>query len=185
MTTECSQCGREFKGIGNHWQMSSQCDYPPLTQKQREVAVGFMMGDGCIDKKDENNPSIQTKMITNKYLEHIDKIFGILGTGVRLMLTAEESAQRNRDNGFRPDAQAENYSDVYGWRSRNHPEFEEFVEWYSEGKKVWPENIELTPTVLKHWYCGDGHWNNSSSHNRIQISMSNELENTGKVDKMF
>ena len=50
---------------------------------------------------------------------------------------------------------------------------------------MWPEDIELTPTVLKHWYVGDGHCDNSSSHNHIQISVSNEVKNTEKVFKYF
>jgi len=50
---------------------------------------------------------------------------------------------------------------------------------------VWPEKIELTPTVLKHWYCGDGNWNNGSCNNSIQISMANEKENTDKITQMF
>jgi len=50
---------------------------------------------------------------------------------------------------------------------------------------VWPEDIELTPTVLKHWYCGDGHWHNSEANNCISIAMANEISNTNKIDEIF
>jgi len=183
MTVECPQCGENFELVGSHWSQSSTCDYPRLTQKQREITVGLLMGDGNVDQKGGYNPRIRSEMASKDYLKYIDSQFGILGVGVSLSSTAEESCKQRQDRGF--NAQPENYSDVYIWRSRHHPEFKQFAEWYSSGKKVWPEDIELTPTVLKHWYCGDGSWDDSGSHSRIQIAMSNEVENTQKVDEIF
>lgn len=185
MTTECLQCGDEFERLGTHWAMSSDCEYPTLTQKQREITTGLLMGDGRICRQEFRNPVISLEMITKEYLQYVDEKFGVLGTGVSITRTAEESAEQMRNINFRANAEAKNYSDVYGWYSRTNPEFEEFADWYSTGKKVWPEDIKLTPTVLKHWYCGDGHWDNSGTNNYIQISMSNELKNTDKVDKLF
>lgn len=118
-------------------------------------------------------------------MKYVDKEFGIFGTGVSLYKTAEESAEDSRNREFNLDARAENYSDLYRWRSRNHPEFEEFSGWYSSGDKVWPQNIKITPTVLKHWYCGDGSRKNRGTSNCIVIGMTNEVDNTDKVSKLF
>jgi len=176
----CPECGDEYKSLGNHWQ-HNESHRPALTPKQKEIAVGLLMGDGTIHRKGR----IQCKMITKPYLEYLDRQFGCLGTGVRFRKTAEESAKENRDTGFSPDAKAENYSDVYGWQSRAHPHFKELRGWYATGEKVWPESITLTPTVLKHWYCGDGSWNSSDRNNYITIGMANEIKNTEKVDRYF
>jgi hypothetical protein len=179
----CPECGEEYKQLGQHWRWNKH-HRPSFTDYQKEVITGLLMGDGCIRRSDKN-PRIQCEMISPNYLEYISYIFGCLGTGVSLKCTAEENAKRSRNSGFRPNAKSENYSDVYYWRSRNNPELEEFADWYSTGEKLWPEDIELTPTVLKHWYCGDGCWQNKSNNNCIKISMANEIENQDKVSQMF
>jgi len=180
----CSQCGTEYQIIASHWSRGS-CKYPSFTDHQRELITGLLMGDGNINRSGDRNPRLECGMISPNYLKYVDGEFGVFGNGVSLRETAEESAKRCRDKGFSPDAKEENYSDVYRWQSMSHPELQEFAEWYLTGKKVWPRDIELTPTVLKHWYCGDGTWNNHGSHNRILIAMANEVENTDKVDQMF
>jgi hypothetical protein len=180
---ECPECGEDYQRLGSHWQHSPS-HRPKLTQRQLETVCGLLMSDGCIDHSGKNSRLV-CKMISSNYLEHLDDVFGCLGLGVSLEKTAAESAKQNRDSGFSPDAKEENYSDVYQWTTRTHPKFNEFREWYSSGKKVWPENIELTPTVLKHWYVGDGCRGTNKGINRILIGMSNEVENTEKVSQYF
>jgi hypothetical protein len=178
----CPECGKEYKNLGMHWSWNPE-HRPSFTQHQKEIVTGLLMGDGTINRGGKN-PHIQCEMVSPNYLEYINNSFGCLGNYVSLKSTAEESAERVRNSGFDEGAKSENYSDTYFWRSRSHPELQEFAEWYSTGKKVWPMDIELTPTVLKHWYCGDGCWRNSNNNN-IQISMSNEIENQDKVSQMF
>jgi len=100
-------------------------------------------------------------------------------------MRAQESAKKARDSGFSANAKEENYSDVFLWQTRSHPELDRFADWYSSGEKIWPPDIELTPTALRHYYCCDGHWANSLGDNHIQIAMSNELENREKVSNIF
>ena len=145
------------------------------------MVVGILMGDGCIDGSGKN-PRLIITMTSPNYLEYVAENFDILGGDVRLYTTAEENAKNSRYSGLNPNADSDNYSDIYRWCSIKHPELEEFAEWYESGGKMWPENIKLTPTVLKHWYCGDGHWNNNGSANYIAIAMLNEVDNLEKVD---
>ena len=180
---QCPNCGEEYARLGTHWAFNSS-HRPELTQKQLEITTGLLMGDGWIDPNGKNF-YLLTSMISPNYLEYLDNIFGCLGTGVRLEKTAAESAKRNRDSGFRPNAKEENYSDLYTFQTRSHPKFNEFRDWYATGEKVWPENIELTPTVLKHWYVGDGHYDDKNTNNYISIGMYNEIENTEKVSQYF
>jgi len=179
----CQQCGNEYQRIAQHWSKGSSCSFPSFTDHQQEIITGLLMGDGCVNTG--SNPRIIVQMISPNYLEYITEKFGVLGNDVSLYKTAEESAKENRDSGFQPNAKEENYSDIYWWQSMCHPELQKFADWYRSGKKVWPAGIELTPTVLKHWYCGDGNWDNYDSHNRIRIAMANEIDNTNKVDQMF
>jgi hypothetical protein len=179
----CPECGDEYKNLGNHWHHSPS-HRPELTQKQIEITTGLLMGDGSVSVHGKNC-RLQTAMISPNYLKYLNNMFGCLGLGVELSESAAKSAKNNRDTGFSPDAKEENYSDVYYWYTRLHPKFNEFREWYSSGEKVWPENIELTPTVLKHWYCSDGSHDNTTTNNRIRIAMSNEIKNTEKVSQYF
>jgi hypothetical protein len=181
--TKCPNCGEFYKELGSHWQWNPD-HRPKLTQYQKDVITGLLMGDGWVGRSSKN-PKIMCEMISKNYLEYIDDVFGCLSTGVKLKLTAGENAAKSRDSGFSSDADAENYSDLYYLHSRSHPELKEFADWYSTGKKVWPKDIELTPTVLKHWYCGDGTWQNTGGSYYIRFSMSNEIDNTNKVDNMF
>jgi len=184
MGNVCKQCGNEYQRIGQHWSKGSSCSHPNFTDHQKEIITGLLMGDGCIHTGNKN-PYLLVKMISPNYLEYIADEFGVLGSEVTLTKTAAESAKHNRDSGFSPNAKEQNYSDLYVWQSMSHPKLQKFADWYSSGKKVWPADVELTPTVLKHWYCGDGHWANSGTNNRIQIAMANEVDNTDKVDQMF
>jgi len=142
------------------------------------------MGDGNIDTGTKN-PRLEVEMISPNYLEYIADNFSNLGKNIKLRRTAKENAKHISNSGFSPDTKEIDCSDTYRWRSMYHPELQEFAEWYSSGEKVWPAGIELTPTVLKHWYCGDGCWDNYDSHNCIRIAMANEIDNTNKVDQMF
>jgi len=179
----CPDCGEEYVDLGNHWQHSPK-HRPKLTQKQIDVVTGLLMGDGWISNNSKNS-SIFVEMISPNYLQYLDNLFGCLGNGFDLINTAAESAQHAKDNGFSPRAKTENYSDVYRWRTRSHPEFNSFNHWYSTGEKVWPEDIELTPTVLKHWYVGDGSYRTSNRSDCISISMCNEVNNESKITKYF
>jgi len=181
----CEQCGEEFQQIGGHWSKSSTCSYPPLTQRQYEICIGLLMGDGSIGAKHSVNQYIQVAMIKEKYLEYINEIFGKFGTSVFLRTTAEQEAQQNRESGFRPDAKQEDYSDIYYWSTRTHPTISELTSWYSSGEKIWPEDIDLTPTVLKHWFVGDGHFQNSNYKKHIEIVSSKEADNEEKVVSYF
>lgn len=174
----CPTCNKEYKRLGSHWRYNPK-HRPLLTNKQKDIIKGLLMGDGSLDIE---NLSVKVECISKNYLKYLKNIFHSLSCDVSLKRTAEESAKRVRDNGFRPKANKENYSDMYLWYTRKIPELEQFVSWYTDVGKVWPEDIELTPTVLKHWYCGDGH---KDGRGRISIYTSNEYDNGEKLKKYF
>lgn len=183
MVVTCNQCGDEFDYIGNHWRLSS-CEYPTVTEHQKEVVKGLMMGDGCLDRCSKN-PRLSVTSISQNYLKYLNDVFGNLSCGYSVAKTPEESAKISADSGF-SDGNVENHSTIYKWTSRTLPCLKEF-DWYTgeDGKKVWPEDLSLTPTTLKHWFCGDGTWNNNGYRSYLSIAMNNERGNTEKVSKYF
>jgi hypothetical protein len=156
-----------------------------MSEKQLNIATGLMMGDGNIDSYKGRTPKLRVNMISPNYLKYIDSEFGIFGNNVSMTRTAEENAKHCRDTGFVTNAKKENFSDVYRWTSMAHPDLLELSTWYKSGKKVWPQDIELNPTILTHWYCGDGSLDTFGGNQSISIAISNEGENTDKIDKMF
>jgi hypothetical protein len=185
-SVECPNCGGIYEHIGQHWSKGDVCREPPLSEKQKDVITGCLMGDGCIDKNSKN-PAFLISVTKREYLEYLDTVLDIFSTGVSLRATAEECAELNRKRGFRPNAKAENYSDQYKLSTRNLQQLNEFYDWYSSGKKVWPENVDLTPTVLKHWYVCDGSYSikEESDRGSIVIAVNNEKDNQEKLNQYF
>lgn len=182
---QCDQCGRDFKNIGNHWSNGSTCDHPELPDVWEEALVGSLMGDGCVQGKSRKNQRLQVQWASKEQCQWLNDIFGWFTTGVSLHITAEENAKVKRESGFRPNAKAENYSDQYVVRTRSHPAVTKLTSWYSSGEKVWPKDLELTPTTLLLWFVGDGHYDDKNGQKRIRIGMSNERENKEKVENYF
>lgn len=180
----CNQCGQKYEHLASHWGQSSTCEWPDISDDITDMLTGIIMGDGYVDGSG-GNANVEIIMTNPKYLSHIDDILGNLSTGVRFYRSAEKSAKMNRDNGFSPDASAENYKDKYRLRTVSHPHFNQFLSWYEGGKKVWPEDIHLSPNVLKHWYVCDGSLNTYSSNRFMRISTMNEVDNKEKVEQMF
>jgi len=97
MEKVCNQCGNEYQLIGGHWSQSSDCSHPSFTQHQKEIIIGLLMGDGWIDRHGNKNPYLKCEMVSENYLQHIDKNFGVFGNGVSMRMTAAESAEKVRE----------------------------------------------------------------------------------------
>lgn len=184
----CEYCGEKHDNLGKHWAWNKE-HIPTLTEEQHQIITGVLMGDGWIANNkysSSKNCSLQIESITKKYLEYLNDKFGNLMTGVKIRSTAEESAKKTNKSGLTNSAKKENYSDIYVTRTRCVPEINQYREWYDSGKKVWPKDIELTPTVLKHLYCCDGSKHISDTRRPCaQISACNEYGNEEKLKRMF
>lgn len=183
--TECKSCGRFFEDISQHLSLSD-CDYIPLNEYQLEVATGFLMGDGSLNYRNKEKPSLQCNMTNKEYLLYLNRVvFENIGLRVYKYLSPKEAAEKDINSGFNKKADEKNYSTVYRFETMAHPSLSHFSDWYSTGKKVWSSDIELTPTVLKHWYVGDGHYDTHGRCDRIEIGISNEMQNKEKVETLF
>lgn len=182
--TVCNQCGENKSNLGNHWRLSNSCNYPKFNWKQLSMLTGILMGDGSLDRSGANC-RVKVEMINEKYLKYVDGVLGNLSNGVTMTRTAEENAKKMRTSGFRPDANASNYSDVYRLTTKRHPKLNDFESWYESGEKVFPK-LELTPTMLKHWYVCDGHLSErENSRPNVVFGITNEYEHSDKLEQMF
>jgi len=186
--TVCDHCGHRYDRISSHWSGSDECEYPELTERQHNIIRGLLMGDGSVNYQEQKeNPSVVVKCIVPEYLEYLSNEFGVLGNDIALVQSAEDSASNNRERGFRPNADSSNYSDIYGFTTMSHPEMWQYRDWYDtstdRAEKTWPDNLELTPETLTHWFCGDG--NNQFDYPSIRLSMNNERDNLDKVERYF
>ena len=139
----CPNCGEVFSSLAMHWYHES-CPYPELGSRRREILTGLLLGDGSIPEVPGNH-SFRLPMINRRFLEWFNEQMEYLTTGVRLVHTAAELAEHNRESGFSPTAEAKNYHDTYVVRTRAHPYFNELRSWYDSGQKRFPDDLALTP----------------------------------------
>jgi hypothetical protein len=161
---ECPRCGERYDGLGYHWRFYPE-HRPQMTKHQKEIVTGILMGDASIDR--ENTPRLSFANIDKEYAEYIDNQLGIFSTGLNIQ---KETNAGNK---------------LYVLKTRSLPELQEYADWYSTGKKVFPDDIILTPTTLTHWYMCDGSRKTACGTDYIKIAMSNEVGNSEKIDRYF
>lgn len=168
-STECPTCGEDYKSIAHHWR-GGTCDFPELSNRQREIIMGMLMGDASIDRS-PTTPRFQVHMTTSACLEWLDRELGPLTSGVKIHYTAEENTER-----CQPFTEGAECKASYYLRTCSHPAFEEFAGWYGAGGKQFPEDLTLTPLMAKCWYVCDGTLNTNASVPRPRIASINECE---------
>ena len=45
----CDQCGEDYRSLSQHWSLSQTCDYRSLSDHQREIVRGLLLGDGTLE----------------------------------------------------------------------------------------------------------------------------------------
>jgi len=142
----------------------------------------MLLGDANISSHALGNPGLDVEMVNREFLDWFDEQMEVFTTGVRLRRTAEESRDQSLETGFL-SAQDSNYHDTFRVRMRRLPELQQFEEWYSTGEKVFPNNLELTPTIAKMWYCSDGGVKIRESI--VRISSYNESDRKEYIVNLF
>lgn len=185
MQVTCPNCGDYTGGnIGCHWAQSSSCTYPDIENEKLEIMEGLLMGDGCIDDPPNQNSSFILGMTNKSFIDYISSELGWMASNISKSKTAHESAKQAVRSGFHTDAKGENYSDVYRLTTPSHPQLSEMrEEWYSDGEKIYPKSLELTPRRLRLWYVTDGYRDDHSS--RVTIGCKNEISRRGNVLRLF
>ena len=158
----CPNCDREWEAIGKHFR---GCGYPDLSDKQKDIMIGCLMGDGTIDNRniESKNPRFTLANTNEAYAYEVHKKLQPFAN-----ITKVERKRR----------------DIYNVRVV-HPWVENLTDWYSTGEKVFPE-LSLNPTILKHWYCCDGCKKMGKGGSWcFHISMKNEVDRQENIRRMF
>lgn len=131
-----------------------------LSQKLKEIVVGLILGDLCIEKQ---KGSVNTRLrfeqsvIHKDYLQYLYELFKIY--------CLSEPKTCNKTTG--KFSEKEYFSVIFVTSSL--PCFNEFYELFYGVKKLVPSNIGelLTPLGLAHWICDDGTWDKIARHVRL------------------
>jgi hypothetical protein len=113
-----------------------------VTKQFEDWINGELLGDGCLWSQSDYSAYI---LYSSKYLEYIDYISGTL------------EAFGIKQSGYIQKCKAGHKIYIYHYHSRNYSELKPFRnKWYPNGKKIIPEDLELTPLTLRQLYIGDG-----------------------------
>jgi len=170
----CPCCGNWYQRIGSHWSRSS-CEYPPISNYKMELLKGMMLGDGSVNFGSRHS-CFGIGMTNVTFLKWLQTELGWLSGTLSMQRTATEQAQSVRD-GFGCDTDESNCLDCYQFFTKSHPQFEKFGQWYDTDEIVFPENLSVSPTVLKIWYVSDGTFDWGTEHTtQVQFDSTNESE---------
>jgi len=172
---QCPGCKMEFKALGKHYRYYPE-HRPEITEEKAEILRGIWMGDGCVADNLKGNPYMMIEMINREFLEHLSEEFHGLHTGLR---------------SYESDTCKDGI--IYRLRSVNHEWFKQFVGCSVDGehikKKSFPDDTELTPTIVKYWYACDGSLlhrkETPGARPRSQIGCKNEEERPDFLIDLF
>lgn len=160
----CPDCGGEYEKLGSHL-TQSDCEYPDLTDRQREIITGTLMGDADIrNDPGTSKPCYRLRTIQPDYIEYVGDQLQPHTSSITVAIERDE------------------YDDVWGVRTIRSPVFNEFRAWYDEKTPVYPDDIELTPVVMKHWFACDG---TREEYDAASIKTVNEATSQEKIGAMF
>lgn len=156
---ECADCGGKFEHLGKHTSQSS-CNLPSLTDRQKEIVTGVLMGDGTITEG-SNNCEFAVGMVTEDFIYWLQEQLSPFSSNVMVKETENK--------------------DIYRLTTTPHKEFTELRSWYDSGQKKFPNKLELTPLILKMWYVTDG----GRSNGYPRITSINESDRPNYLLSLF
>lgn len=127
--------------------------------KLEEVIIGLLLGDGYIHKpRNINQPTLATHLATTNshvdYILWIEKLFNENGVTTNKRLNSELGGFK----GSKPCSTIE--TRTYSMFRDYWNKWYEYKDQYGRYGKKLPDNFEqitITPTILLHWYLGDGY----------------------------
>jgi len=151
-----------------------------ISDRQKQILKGLLMGDAWICKEQNKTAYLALEITNKKFVEWLEEKLGEIVSDVRMRKTSKQSANKNRKYNY--SVNEENYSNIWVLETRNLKYFDKLRQWYSSGKKRFPKSLDLTPTVLKMWYCCDGTLHREKV---AKIYSSNESDRKTEVIDLF
>lgn len=156
----CKGCGEDFSELASHLRYND-CEWPEISNNQRDILLGSILGDGSVDWSGKNR-RILIRNTNRDYLVEVSEKLGPLSHSI----TKEE-----RDN----------RKDIYSLNTISHPEIESIVSDLYSGKEKVFTFFEPSPTVIRHWYYQDG----SYHEGRCRIQMVNFSKFEKEITRFF
>lgn len=114
-----------------------------------EIFQGLLMGDACIETGGKGHLALS--LANEEFLNWLDGELGSLSNGVSIHMKPKNVNKRRSEN------EIKTRKTIYRLRTPNRDRFKNMRDrWYQDGKKVFPEDLNLTPTKAKYWYICDG-----------------------------
>lgn len=137
-----------------------QNDAFEMTEEQRNILYGAMLGDGCLYKnKNALNAQFVYTSKSKQHVEFVSKYFKdmLYKEGIKYVTYHDK----------RTDKLYERYT----FRTISNPTFQNEKDlWYSNGKKIIPDGFKINSTICLIWYIGDGAICNNKHSQYIQLS---------------
>lgn len=121
------------------------CERIELTDIQKEVLYGCLLGDGCLNiHKDGKNAIFSYTSKSKEMVEYVMKYFSdIPNSGIRYTEYYDKRTNKLYSR--------------YTFKTHVNPTFTEiYHKWYVNKIKIIPADLVLTPTICLLWYLGDG-----------------------------
>lgn len=123
-----------------------------------DVMNGNLLGDGFLyySTKNSSNPVFSVEYKHKEYCEYINTVNPFLnGQGIKYRVRKDERILAGE-------------TEVYKSTSLSSSVLKElYSKWYPNGKKIVPQDLELTPQLLLIWFLDDGY---TATHGGINIA---------------
>jgi len=143
-----------------------------LSNRQREIIKGTLMGDGCVVRRGSNtvNPQYRISMKNSKFINWLYEELQPLSSSVKKR-TGEYAESLDNEQSI--------------LTTYSHPLLNNYAEWYESGEKRWPTSENLSEMELKMLYVTDGSPVKHTENWAIKISAINECDRKDEVFSMF
>jgi endogenous inhibitor of DNA gyrase (YacG/DUF329 family) len=150
----CPECALAYDSLGSHWSLSD-CSPPELTQRQREILTGVVMGDGHVAVSD-TAPYVVLTGVRREFIKWFSDEMGVFSRGVREGSTDDELLERALAHGGGFATEDSEFRDQYTAHTCVSEVFQPWREWYGKDGKQFPTELDFTSLVAKVWYVCDG-----------------------------
>lgn len=128
-------------GIPTRTIFEAKRNHLDISEEFLNLMGGELLGDGCIIMSSLRSAKYQH---TSKYEEYLIWLSGGFASQ-GLEQTGKIYKQENE------------WGIVHHYQSKSYPELVPiWQKWYSNGKKIVPQDLKLTPIMVRQWYIGDG-----------------------------
>jgi|APSaa5957512622_1039677.scaffolds.fasta_scaffold07105_4 transposase-like protein len=144
------KAGANIRTSGQGVSLARRADPFDVAPEVRPLVDGLLLGDGSIERGGVGSRLRLNQCVKNRpWVDMVGAAFTSLGIEWREVRGASGIVEIA--------GQSYTRSPSYGVRTRSYTYFtQERDRWYPGGEKRVPEDVNLSPTSIAHWYFGDG-----------------------------